>query len=391
MKYNFNKLVNRDNTFSVKWNFNKELLGYEDVIPMWIADMDFETVPEVKEALINRCSHGIYGYSKNTESYHEAVIEWMKKRHGFIIKKEWLTESPGVVTAVNTIIRTFSRPGDKVVVQRPVYYPFFKAIENNGCHIVNNPLKFNGVKYSMDFEDLDKKLKDSRVKIMVLCSPHNPVGRVWQKQELEKLGKLCLKHNVLVISDEIHSDLIYKEYKHIPFASICKEFADISITCTAPSKTFNLAGLQTSNIIIPNEKLRTAYNLTMENTGINRLNLFGYIACETAYRKGEEWVSQLIDYLEGNKEFLKQYVKTNIPKLKVIEPEGTYLIWIDCRELGMTKSELKVFMLEKAGVAFDEGYIFGKEGEGFERINIACQRSILEKALKRIKKAIDTI
>lgn len=243
----------------------------------------------------------------------------------------------------------------------------------------------------MDFEDLDKKLKDSRVKIMVLCSPHNPVGRVWQKQELEKLGKLCLKHNVLVISDEIHSDLIYKEYKHIPFASICKEFADISITCTAPSKTFNLAGLQTSNIIIPNEKLRTAYNLTMENTGINRLNLFGYIACETAYRKGEEWVSQLIDYLEGNKEFLKQYVKTNIPKLKVIEPEGTYLIWIDCRELGMTKSELKLFMLEKAGVAFDEGYIFGKEGEGFERINIACQRSILEKALKRIKKAIDTI
>ncbi|NEZ46413.1 pyridoxal phosphate-dependent aminotransferase [Clostridium niameyense] len=391
MKYDFNKIVKRDKTNCIKWNFNKKLLGHEDVISMWIADMDFETVPEVTEALIKRAKHGIYGYSSNSDSYYDAIINWMKNRHGWNIKKEWITLSPGVVMAVSALIRTFTHPGDKVVIQKPTYYPFFKCIENNGCHIVDNPLKFDGNRYEIDFEDLDVKLSDSRVKLMILCSPHNPTGRVWTKEELIKVGELCIKHNILIISDEIHSDLVYKEYKHTPFASISQEFRDASITCTAPSKTFNLAGLQTSNIIIPNDKLKKEYELTLENLGINRLNLFGYIACETAYTHGEMWLNELLDYLKENKEFVKKFINEKIPKLKVIEPEGTYLLWIDCRDLNMDINKLKEFMLKDVGVAFDEGYIFGQAGEGFERMNIACPRGILEKALVKMEKAINDI
>ncbi|KEJ00781.1 cystathionine beta-lyase [Clostridium botulinum A2B7 92] len=389
MKYNFDKVVNRDNTNCSKWNFNKETFGYEDIIPMWIADMDFETVPEVKEEIIKRAHHGIYGYTATTESYYEEVVNWMKKRHEWNIKKEWITNTPGIVMAVNTIVRAFTHLGDKVLLQRPIYYPFFKAINNNGCHIVNNPLKFDGKRYEMDFEDLDNKLSDPRVKIMILCSPHNPTGRVWTKKELVKVGNLCLKHNVLVISDEIHSDLIYKPNKHIPFAAICKEFADISITCTAPSKTFNLAGLQGSNIIISNERLMNEFKIAMENIGLSTLNIFASIACEAAYKYGEQWVEELIDYLQENKEFAKKFIKEKVPILKVIEPEGTYLLWIDCRELKISKEELEEFMLKEAGVAFDEGYIFGEEAIGFERMNIACPREILKRALERIEKAIN--
>ncbi|EDU37374.1 pyridoxal phosphate-dependent aminotransferase [Clostridium sporogenes] len=389
MKYNFDKVVNRDNTNCSKWNFNKETFGYEDIISMWIADMDFETLPEVKEEIINRAYHGIYGYTATTESYYEEVVNWMKKRHGWNIKKEWITNTPGIVMAVNTIVRAFTHSGDKVLLQRPIYYPFFKAINNNGCHIVNNPLKFNGKRYEMDFEDLDNKLSDPRVKIMILCSPHNPTGRVWTKEELVKVGNLCLKHNVLVISDEIHSDLIYKPNRHIPFAAICKEFADISITCTAPSKTFNLAGLQGSNIIISNERLMNEFKIAMENIGLSRLNIFASIACEAAYKYGEQWVEELVDYLQENKEFAKKFIEEKMPMLKVIEPEGTYLLWIDCRELKMSKEELEEFMLKEAGVAFDEGYIFGEEAIGFERMNIACPREVLNEALERIEKAIN--
>ena len=389
VKYNFDKIINRDNTNSSKWSFNKETFGYEDVISMWIADMDFETVPEIKEEIIKRANHGIYGYTATTESYYKEVVNWMKKRHGWNIKKEWIINTPGIVMAVNTIVKTFTHPGDKILLQRPIYYPFFKAINNNGCHIVNNPLKFDGNKYEMDFEDLDNKLSDPRVKIIILCSPHNPTGRVWTNEELTKLGNLCLKHNVLVISDEIHSDLIYKPNKHIPFASICEKFADISITCTAPSKTFNLAGLQGSNIIISNEHLRNEFKISMENIGLSRLNIFASIACEVAYKYGEQWLEELMDYLQQNRKFAKEFIKEKIPILKVIEPEGTYLLWIDCRELKMSKEELEKFMLKEAGVAFDEGYIFGEEAIGFERMNIACPRSILKEALERIQKAIN--
>lgn len=391
MKYDFDKLFNRENTDSVKWNFTKKILGYDDVIPMWIADMDFETVPEVKEAIIERAAQGIYGYSEIMDGYYDSIINWIERRHQWKVKKEWLCISPGVVTAINIIIRALTHAGDRIIVQSPVYYPFLNSISRNGCEITNSPLKFVEGKYHINFKDLEKKVKDERVKLMLLCNPHNPIGRVWTKDELEKIGEICLKHDVIVVSDEIHSDLIYKKYKHTSFASISKEFQQNSITCTAPSKSFNLAGLQTSNIIIPNGRLRKEYNIALENMGISRLNLFGVIACEAAYKYGEDWLEQLLDYIEENKNFAKKYIEEKIPKLKVIEPEGTYLLWIDCRELGMNNKELKKFMMTKAKVAFDEGFIFGEGGQGFERMNIACPRIILQEALKRIEEAIKAI
>lgn len=363
----------------------------DDIIPMSIADMDFETVPEVKEAIIKRAQQGIYGYTKINGSYYDAVISWMWKRHYWKVKKEWIVTSSGVVPAINTIIRAFTHAGDKVVLQSPVYHPFYKAILRNGCEIVDNPLKFFEGKYHMDLEDLEQKLKHPRVKLLILCSPHNPVGRVWNKEELEKLGEMCVKNNVIIVSDEIHSDLVYKNYRHIPFATISKQIEQNSIVCTAPSKTFNLAGLQVSNIIIPNSELRRGYIVQLENIAASSLNLFAIIACETAYRHGEQWLEQLIDYIDENKEFVRKYIKEKIPRLKVIEPEGTYLLWIDCRELGMNTAELKNFMLTKAKIQFNEGFTFGKGGEGFERMNMACPRDIIRESLKRIEEAINNL
>jgi cystathionine beta-lyase len=358
---------------------------------MWIADMDFETVPEVKEAIIKRAKQGIYGYSETMDGYYDSIINWIEKSHRWKVEKDWLCISPGVVTAINITIKALTHPGDKIVIQSPVYYPFLNSILRNGCEILNSPLKLINNRYYIDFEDLEEKAKDEIVKLMLICNPHNPIGRVWTKEELKKIGEICLRNKVIVVSDEIHSDLIYKEYKHTSFASISKEFQENSITCTAPSKTFNLAGLQTSNIIIPNERLRREYNIALENMGISRLNLFGVIACEAAYKYGEPWLKELLDYIEENKNFAKKYIEEKIPKLKVIEPEGTYLLWIDCRELGLNNEELKEFMMTKAKVAFDEGFIFGEGGQGFERMNIACPRSILQEALKRIEKAIKDI
>lgn len=391
MKYNFDEIVDRSNTNSVKWNFNKQLLGYEDVIPMWIADMDFKTVPEVTEAIIDRANHGIYGYSSEVDTYYDSVISWMKKRHSFEVKKEWICTSPGIVPALNFIVKSFTEPGDKVIVQSPVYYPFYNAILNNGCEILSNPLKLDKERYTMDFQDLKEKVKDKKVKVLILCNPHNPIGRVWSEEELKELGQTCIDNNVLIVSDEIHSDLIYKEYKHTSFGSISEEFLQNSITCTAPSKTFNLAGLQASNLIIANKELRDKFKLVMEKNGIRRLNLFGIVACEAAYTHGEQWLDELIDYLDKNKKFLKEFIKERIPQLKVYDSEGTYLAWIDCKALNMNGEELKQFMLSKAGVAFDEGFIFGESGEGFERMNIACPRAILKEALERMEKAINSL
>lgn len=391
MKYNFDEIIDRTNTNSVKWNFNNELLGYEDVIPMWIADMDFKTVPEVTEALIERAKHGIYGYSEGMNSYYDSVIAWMKKRHNFKIEKDWICTCPGIVPALHFIIKSFTKPGDKIIVQPPVYYPFYDSILHNDCEILLNPLKFDGEKYSMDFDDLKEKVKNDNVKLLILCNPHNPIGKVWSKDDLFKLGEICIENNVVVISDEIHADLIYKNYKHTPFASISEKFRENSITFTAPSKTFNLAGLQASNVIIPNENLRKIFKETMLNLGIKRLNLFAIVACEAAYAYGEPWLEELIDYLEENKKYLKNFIKERIPKIKVLDSEGTYLIWMDCKGLNMSNEELQKFMLEKAGVAFDEGYIFGQGGDGFERINIACPRSILKEASERIENAVNSL
>lgn len=384
MKYDFDKTTTRCNTNCVKWD-----LENKDVIPMWVADMDFEVAKPISDAIKKRAEHCIYGYTFADEKYFNSIINWVAKRKSWNINKEWIMYSPGVVPAFNMIINALTQPGDKVIIQSPVYYPFYSAIENNGCHIVKNSLKYENDSYQMDYDDLEQKLKDERVKVLMLCNPHNPVGRVWTRDELKKLGDLCLKYGVTVIADEIHSDLIYKEHKHTCFASISEEFEQNSITCMAPSKTFNIAGLQISSIIIPNKKLRRLYSNAFQASGMFEPNIFGIAASTAAYEQGEEWLEQLIDYLKGNLQFLKEYIEERIPQIKVIEPEGTYLVWVDCRKLGMDAKKLHEFMLDKAKVWFDDGDMFGTEGEGFERINIACPRSILKEALDRIYNAIN--
>jgi cystathionine beta-lyase len=383
MRYDFDKVIDRKNTDSIKWETYKE-----DVLPLWVADMDFEVAEPICEAIRNRASHSIYGYTSPGDEYYSAMFSWWKNRHDFELKKDWILFSPGVVPSVNMLIQAFNQPGDKVLIQVPVYTPFFEAIKNNGCQVVENPLINDNGRFLIDFEDLEMKLRDPRVTVMVLCSPHNPVGRVWTREELTRVGELCLKHNVIVISDEIHSDLVYKEYKHIPFASISEEFKQNSATCVAPSKTFNLAGLSTSSVIIPNKSHRQRFSNVMSRNGMDLANLFGIVGTEAAYKYGEEWLQQLLDYLKGNLEYLKEYVNAEMPKIKVIEPEGTYLVWLDCTELGMKGDELFKFFLKEAKVSFSKGSIFGKEGEAFERINIACPRSLLKEGLRRMAESI---
>jgi len=391
MKYDFDEVIDRTNYHSVKWDELETTFGAKDALPMWVADMEFRSPRPVIEAIKKAAEHGIYGYTSRPDSYYKAIIDWMERRHNWKVKKDWLAFSPGAVPALSFIIRAFTQAGDKVVVQPPVYYPFFRVIENNGCHVVNNPLKLSNKKYFIDWEDLERKVDDPRVKLLILCSPHNPVGRVWQKEELIILGETCLKHNIIVVSDEIHADILFEGYKHTPFASISPAFAHHSITCTAPSKTFNLAGLQTSTIIIPNKKYYKIYNNILDGLALDENNVFGLVALEAAYRDGEEWLEQLLSYLNENLKFLMKYFKERIPKIKVIKPEGTYLVWLDCRQLGLNTKDLNNFMIKKARVAIDDGYWFGAEGKGFMRINIACPRSFLEEGLKRIERAVNSM
>ena len=383
MKYNFDQVIDRRNFHSLKWQ-----LGGRDVLPMWVADMDFQAPKSIMDAVINRAKHGIYGYSMPEDGFFDAVINWQKKRHGWDIKKDWITFCPGIVPGLNMIIRAMTHPGDKVIVQPPVYYPFFDVILNNGRQIEKNSLKLENGQYRMDFDDLQKKAKDPRSKAIILCSPHNPVGRVWSRDELTRLGQICLENDVLVISDELHCDLVFKGYTHVPFATISDEFAQHSVTGVAPSKTFNLAGMQTSTLIIPNKGIQNLYL----NGSIFRLtNPFGIVALEAAYTHGEEWLDQLMDYLHGNILYLCEFVKKHLPRIDVIKPEGTYLVWMDFRSLELDSAALEDLMLNKAGIWLDEGYIFGKEGDGFERINVACPRSLLEKGLLKLENAIKNL
>jgi len=400
MQYDFNREINRRGTHSIKWGFMQDeedplrakateaFFGENRILPLWVADMDFASPRPVVEALIERAEHGLYGYTGKTDSYCEAVVTWMRKRHGWEIAPEWICTTPGVVPALNMLVRAFVAPGERVLIQRPVYYPFFGAIENNGAEMVVNPLVYENGRYRMDFGDLEEKARDPRVRLAILCSPHNPVGRVWTADELTRFGEICLKNDVLIVSDEIHGDLIYRGNKFVPLASLGEAFAQNAITCTAPSKTFNLAGLHTSNIIISNPELRGRFEKTLQSNGLFGINAFGVVAVEAAYNHGEEWLAQVLDYLEGNLRYLEDYVSGRIPQVTVIRPEGTYLVWMDCRRLGLDKDGLKRLMLKEARVYLDEGFLFGPEGEGFERINIACPRSILVEALERIGNAI---
>ncbi len=385
--YDFDKIIDRYHTSCLKWDFNQRTFGREDILPMWVADMDFPAPEAVVEALVNRAKHGIYGYSDGMEGYYGVLIDWMKERHGWEIQRDWISFSPGIVPALNELVRSLTKAGDKILVQFPVYPPFFQAVKNHGRELVGSQLILEKGRYTMDFADLEEKFF-SGIKIMILCNPHNPVGRVWERVELERLGQLCLTHGVLVISDEIHSDLIYKGYRHIPFASLSPESALQSIVCTAPSKTFNLAGLQTSNLIIPNAKYRLAFRASLNLTGIHYPNVFGMTAMEAAYRHGRDWLDQLLDYLSGNLRFLNSFLDRELPQITAIQPEGTYLVWLDFSALGMNPKALQNFLVHEAGVGLSPGYLFGPGGEGFARLNIACARSVFEEGLQRIKTAV---
>lgn len=387
MNYDFDQLTDRQQTGSIKWDFNQRTFGRADILPLWVADMDFQAPEAVVEALVKRAQHGIYGYSSGMESYYQAIIDWMQKRHGWEIQREWIAFSPGIVPALNELVRSLTKPGEQILIQSPVYPPFFQAIQNHGREVVNSQLTLENGRYTMDFADLEKKFA-SGVKMMILCNPHNPVGRVWERGELERLGQLCLAHDILVISDEIHGDLIYEGYQHIPFASLSPELAAQSIVCTAPSKTFNLAGLQNSNLIIPNAKYRQAFQASLNLTGVHNPNVFGITALEAAYQYGLDWLDQLMKYLKGNVEFLMSFLDQELPQIRAIQPEGTYLVWLDFRALGMEPKDLQKFLVHKAGVGLNAGYIFGPGGEGFERLNLGCPRSVLEDGLQRIKTAV---
>lgn len=384
----FDEVIDRSNTGSIKWDpfYLKEIFGKEDLLPLWVADMDFRAPQAVIDALVERVKHGIFGYTGlDPVKYNKSVISWFRRRHNWTaLHEDWLVFSPGIVQACTYLIQRFTNPGDRVIIQEPVYYPFMSIIKNNGRRIVSNQLKMENAYYKMDFEDLREKAKDPRIKALILCSPHNPVGRVWTKEELTQVGKICLENDILVISDEIHCDLIYPKYKHVVFASISEEFAEHSVTCTAGSKTFNLAGFQHSNVIIPNKKLRETFKVQMEANALTIPNAFGALALQVAYDKGEEWLDSLIQILERNLAFLKSYISDNLPEISVIEPEGTYLVWLDFRGYGINHKELERKILEEAKLALDTGSKFGKGGEGFERINIACPLSILKECLDRI-------
>ncbi|HYE10550.1 MAG TPA: MalY/PatB family protein [Patescibacteria group bacterium] len=384
----FNEVVNRKNTGSVKWDMMDEFQKPKDVLPLWVADMDFKAPEGVLKALMDRVDHGVLGYTQPTDSYYEAVVNWMMYRHNWRIKKDWIIITPGIVPALNFVVQIFTKAGEGVLVQRPVYNPFMEAVVNNGRKLVNSTLVFNKDRYEIDFEDVEKRIVENNVKLFILCSPHNPVGRVWTREELITLGDICLKHDVLVVVDEIHHDLVFKSNKHIPFASLGEKYSNNCITCTAPSKTFNIAGLQLSNLIIENKEILQKLNSYLESMALTMSNIFGIIASEAAYNTGEEWLEELLDYIEGNKKLVQEFIAEKFPVIKVIDSEATYLLWIDFRGLGMKREELNHFLLQEAKLWVNDGVIYGEEGSGFQRINIACPRSLLEKGLQQLEDAL---
>jgi len=383
MKYDFDSVISRYGTNSIKWDFTKERFGDKDILPMSIADMDFRAPQPVIDALQKVVDYGIFGYTGVNQSYYEAFIGWMKRRHSWEIEKDWVVISPGVMPTIDTLIQTFTKSGDQVIVQTPVYHMFFRAIRSNGCEILDNPLRMENGKYVMDLTDLENKI-NPRAKMILLCSPHNPVGRVWQEAELRKLGELCLKHNILVVSDEVHSDIVYKGYEHVPFASISRELSDNSITCTGVSKSFNLSALHIANTVISNHELR-------DRLRFHKPNMLGIVATEAAYRYGELWLEQLLEYLQGNVTYITEYIADKIPELKIIRPEGTYLLWLDFRCCGINPARLTEFLHEDAGVGLINGTSFGCKEDGFQRMNIACPRATLTEGLRRIEKVMSAL
>ena len=389
MQNNFDETINRKGSNSYKWDSAKN----EDVLPMWVADMDFKTAQPIIDALAKRVQHGIFGYTKVPEAYYNAVISWFGRRHNLTIEKEWVIYTIGVVPAISATILALTDPGDRVIVQEPVYNCFFSSIRNNQCEIFSNDLIYKDGRYTIDFDDLEKKATDPKVKVMLLCNPHNPAGRVWTKEELEKVGEICFRNNVIVVSDEIHCDLTHPGHPHIPFASLGQQFLENSVTCVAPSKTFNLAGLQIANIFVFDSEIRKKIDKAININEVCDVNPFaveGLIAAYT-HKDSEKWLDNLKDYLWENYQLVKDFFTRNYPQFPILPLEATYLVWIDTSVLTIKSEKLTELLIKNGKVWLNAGTIYGKAGEGFLRLNIACPRDVLQEGLDRIKKAFDLI
>ncbi|AFS78183.1 cystathionine beta-lyase PatB [Gottschalkia acidurici 9a] len=388
-KYNFDEVIDRMGTYSNKWDGAYKYFGTNDLIPLWIADMDFAPPREAVEVIEKRAKHGIYGYTLTESKHRKPFIEWCKSRYRYDVKEEWIVNTPGVVPAICAAIQSLTNEGDEIMIQPPVYPPFFNSVKNNDRKLVENPLILKDGKYEIDFDDLEYKIKNGNIKMLLLCNPHNPVGRVWNREDLEKIMNICKEHNILVFSDEIHGDIIYKGNQFNSLMTFPKEYYDNIIVATAPSKTFNIAGLYYSNILIPNEDIRQKVRLVLTKLNISAENVFSINAGAAVYEYGEDWVDELVDYLEENAKFVEQFIKERLPKIKTFNLEGTYLMWLDFRELFEDQDELKDFLINKAKVGLNDGTTFGSQYVGFARLNIASPRSIIEEGLKRIEKALN--
>ena len=385
----FDEVIDRRNTNSLKHDFAAENSLPEDVLPMWVADMDFKAPPSVLEAMKKSAEHGIFGYSDIKSDYYDIVSSWFLRRFGWKTQREWLVVTPGVVYALATAVRAFTKKGEAVIIQPPVYYPFYNVINNNERKLIENPLVYKDGKYEIDFEDFEKKIVDNDVKLFIFCSPHNPVCRVWTKDELKKLGEICRRHSVIIVADEIHCDFTWEGHPHTMFTEAVPEMKDRTMLCTAPSKTFNVAGFQISNIFIPGEEIREIYKKEVAASGYTVPSNPGVIACKAAYEGGEQWHEECKEYIRGNLDYIRDFLKENIPEIRLVEPEGTYFAWLDCSGLGMSAQELNNLIIHKAKLWLDAGGIFGEIAEQFQRIVLACPRATIVKAMESLKAALE--
>ena len=391
MNYDFDKVIDRTNTNSLKYDFAVERGRPADVLPLWVADMDFPAPQPVLDALQKAVAHGIFGYSEVKTPYYQAVAGWFERHFGWRPEESWLIKTPGVVCALAMAVRAYTKPGDAVLIQSPVYYPFYSVVQDNDRKLVASELLYKDGRYSIDLADFEAKIREHRVKMAILCSPHNPIGRVWTLEELQAIGRICKQYGVFVASDEIHCDFAFAEHPHHVFLEACPELADQALVCTAPSKTFNIAGLQVSNIFIADEALRAKFRHAYNASGYSQLNAAGLVAAEAAYRDGETWYNAVKAYIVDNNAYMREFIATRLPRLRMIEPEGTYLVWVDFRRLGLDNDALEDLVLHKANLWLDSGAIFGPVGEGFQRFNIACPRATLTQALEQLEQGIQQL
>jgi cystathionine beta-lyase len=402
MNYDFDKIIPRTNTNSIKWDYISKSgslslrqsgdnpLAKNEVLPMWVADMDFQSPQPVLAAMQSRIAHGVFGYTHTSEKYYESIIRWMHKRKGWLVEKDWILTTPKVMMTINLLVQALTKPGDRIIVQTPVFHPIYLAVEFNGRTLLRNRLKYSQQKYTIDFDDLAEKAQHPQTKMLILCSPHNPVGRVWTKTELMEMGEICAQNDIFLVVDEIHSDLLYSWAEFTTFGALGEQFYKYLVVCNGPSKTFNLPGLQISNAIVPDQTLRESLRISLRNLDqLFGVNTFGALALQAAYEQGVDWLSQVMAYIEGNYLYLKDTLERTLPEIKIVRPEAMYLIWLDCRSLGLEADELDRLFYQEATVYLENGQKYGPEGAGFMRINIACSRSILTEAISRITKVLE--